>query len=471
MSAEGNKEGTTHMVTSATAMSDRQPAIDVDTLMSSGRIRPLQYLVFVICALVALLDGMDSQSIGVAGPLMATSLHMTMAQFAPAISAGLFGATIGALSFGGVADRFGRKPVLLATTTLFGVFTLLTATQTSFTGLIVLRFIAGLGLGGATPCFITMAAEYAPSRQRTAIASLLWAAYPLGNAVGGFASGYVVSHMSWPMVFLVAGAPTMVLAALMALLMPESLRWVAARRQDLGKAARIARRLDPSIPDGPIEIVARGAEDLLAASGPGRKMGPLAALPALFSDGRAVGTLLLWIVLCLGFATTTVMTVMSPTLLHADGIDLGTTGILVGVYSIMSMCGMAVAGQATQKLGVVAALVPAFLVGAGFLTLLGNFHDPVTLGAIMAIIGFSAPLGVAGGVALAPGFYPTEIRSSGVGWGMGLGRFGQVCSPLIIGLLLGLAWAPGDIMMALAMMPFLAGIAVLTSSWSLRSQG
>ena len=84
---------------------------------------------------------------------------------------------------------------------------------------------------------------------------------------------------------------------------------------------------------------------------------------------------------------------------------------------------------------------------------------------------FRSPLGVAGGVALAPGFYPTEIRSSGVGWGMGLGRFGQVCSPLIIGLLLGLAWAPGDIMMALAMMPFLAGIAVLTSSWSLRSQG
>jgi MFS transporter, AAHS family, 4-hydroxybenzoate transporter len=440
----------------------------VDNLLDNAPLKPTQLIVFAICALVALLDGMDSQSIGVAGPVMAADLHLKMSHFTPALSAGLLGATIGALAFGGLADRFGRKPVLVASTALFGLFTLLTATSSTFSGLLLLRFIAGLGLGGATPCFITLAAEFSPSQHRPAISSLIWATFPLGNALGGFTSGYIVSHFRWQMVFLVAGVPTVVLALFMALALPESLRYLVARQRHPARAERIARRLEPSLSAGPFQLLARRAEDLLPDAALRQRTSLVSSMFALFSDQRAVGTLLIWLILYLGLGTTTVMVLMSPTLLHSDGIKLGMTGALVGVFSISSMLSMAIAGRLIQIVGPALALSPAFLIGAAFIVILGHLHSPLLLGLCMMIIGLSAPLGVAGGIALAATFYPIHIRSSGVGWGMGFGRFGQVCSPLVIGLMLSLSWEPIKILTAMAAAPFLAGLAIACFSWSVR---
>jgi MFS transporter, AAHS family, 4-hydroxybenzoate transporter len=444
-------------------------SISVDSLLDTPPLKSLQYLVIVFCALVALLDGMDSQAIAVAGPVIAGELHMKMGQFTPALSAGLLGATIGAMGFGGIADRFGRKPVLIAATGLFGLFTLLTALPTSFGGLLVLRLIAGLGLGGATPCFITLTAEFAPTRHRTAITTLQWAAFPLGNAVGGFTNAFVITHSTWHMVFVVAGAPTIVLAMLMLAFLPESLRYLVARQvasgsdRDRSRSHRIARLLDRSIGADQIELFGPAIP-----AGASPKLGLAQSLAMLFSKRRRTGTLLLWTLLFLGFATTTVTTLMTPTLLHADGIGLGLTGTLVGIYSIFSTLGMAVSGKIVEKFGVAATLAPAFLVGACFLPLLGIFHNPILLSCCMVIIGLSAPLGVAGGVGLAAAFYPVKIRSSGVGWAMGLGRFGQVCSPLLIGVMLTLSWPPDRILLVMAVAPLLAGLMIAVLSWSLK---
>src|SRR5690348_11639060 len=228
--------------------------VDADGLIDERPISTLQMRVFVLCALVAVLDALDSQSIGVAGPLIAAGFKMSPAAFSPAYSAGLFGAAIGALAIGPISDRFGRKPLLVLTTALFGAFTCLTVFAHSFPILVSYRFIAGLGLGGATPCFITMAAEYAPRRNRAMLVSLLWAGYPLGNSLGGFMTSYVISHFHWSMVFYVGGVPTLIVALLLLLLMPESLRFLASRGSS-ARAERIARVLDPSLPRGRIEIV------------------------------------------------------------------------------------------------------------------------------------------------------------------------------------------------------------------------
>jgi AAHS family 4-hydroxybenzoate transporter-like MFS transporter len=433
--------------------------IQVDSLLD-GRPKPLQLLVFIACAMVALFDGMDSQAIGVAGKLMAGDLHMPMSRFAPAISSGLLGATIGAMAFGTVADRFGRKPTLVFATALFGLFTVLTAIPSDFTWLIVLRFIAGLGLGGATPCFITLSAEFAPPRHRATMTALLWAAYPLGNAVGGFTSAFVIGHATWHMVFLVAGIPTLALAVFMAFFMPESLRYLVVRHP--ARAERLARRLDKSISTGPIRLILQGADDLVAShAGTAERTGLLSSLKALFSDGRGVGTLLLWLILYCSFATTTVMVVMSPTLLTEAGFSLQFAGNLVGLFSVMATISMAVAGKLLQKLGPVLALAPFFLVGGLLLASLGSLHEPWVLALCMSAIGLTVPLAAAGAIALTAMFYPTEIRSSGVGWGMGFGRFGQVLSPLAMGLMLGLHWHPDRISMVMALAPLIASVAVL----------
>ncbi len=412
--------------------------VDVASLIDDRPITPLQIRVFVLCALVALLDGADSQAIGVAGPLIAAQLKMPMGAFAPAFSAGLFGAAIGALAFGPVADRIGRKPMLVFATGLFGVFTCLTALADSFSVLVIYRFIAGLGLGGAIPCFVTLSAEYAPKHQRARLVSLLWAGYPAGNAVGGFMTSYVVTHFQWPMVFYVGGVPSLVVAAMLAVSME-----------------RLAIALNPDLAKEQFKLMT--TRQALAKT--------KVRLRDLFTEGRAAGTILLWLILYLGFATTTVIVLQTPTLLRASGIALGTTGILVGIYSVFAVCGMAIAGRLVEKFGPGTALAPAFALGAALLVGLGTFgSSPIIAALIMGLLGFTVPLGAAGAISLTAMFYPTVMRSSGVGWGMALARFGQVCSPLVIGLLLTLAWPPGEILAAMAIGPLLAALCVLLRS-------
>jgi AAHS family 4-hydroxybenzoate transporter-like MFS transporter len=434
--------------------------IDVAGLIDDRPISALQIRVFILCALVALLDGVDSQAIGVAGPLIAAQLKMSPGTFSWAYSAGLFGATIGALIFGPIADYFGRKATLIFATGLFGLFTCLTALADTFPLLVAYRFIAGLGLGGATPCFITLSAEYAPKQRRAMLVSLLWAGYPAGNAVGGFTTSYVVSHFPWQMVFYVAGLPTLVLTAALVFAMPESLRFLAAQGRLRGRAEAIASALDRSLVPGDFQLVSR-------AHMPAKVKVPLFAL---VTEGRAAGTILLWLILYLGFATTTVIVLQTPTLLRAGGMALSTTGILVGVYSMFAVCGMAIAGKLVEKFGPAVALAPAFAFGAVLLAGLGYFaSSPLVAALIMALLGFTVPLGAAGGIALTAMFYTTVMRSSGVGWAMGWGRFGQVCSPLVIGLLLTLGWPPGQILAVMAIGPLLAALCVLLRSVFVRA--
>ncbi|HXI99851.1 MAG TPA: MFS transporter [Micropepsaceae bacterium] len=425
--------------------------VDVDRLIDDRPVSSLQVRVFVLCALVAVLDAVDSQSIGVAGPLIAQGFKMSPAAFSPAYSAGLFGAAIGAFAFGPISDRFGRKPMLVFTTFLFGIFTCLTVFADSFPELVAYRLIAGLGLGGATPCFITMAAEYAPQRSRAMLVSLLWAGYPFGNAIGGFMTSYVVKHFHWSMVFYVGGVPTLVLATLLLLLMPESARYLAARGQG-NRAALLARRLDPNLPPS-VEVAAR----TIAA--------PKVPLRDLFSDGRAAGTILLGLMLYFGFWTTTVIVLQTPTLFREAGVPLSTSAFLVAVYSLVATIGMAIAGWLLNRLGPVRAVALPFAGGAVVLAALGLVAGtPIAAGFIMMMLGLTVSVASSGVIALAATSYPTIMRSAGTGWVMAMGRFGQVCSPLAIGLMLGLGSSPGRILAVMALAPLLGGVCVLLKS-------
>jgi AAHS family 4-hydroxybenzoate transporter-like MFS transporter len=419
--------------------------IDVDRLIDDRPINGLQIRVFVLCALVAILDAVDSQSIGVAGPLIRDALHMSAGAFAPAYSAGLFGAAIGALAFGPLSDRFGRKPMLVFTTFLFGVFTCLTVFAESFPMLVMYRLIAGLGLGGATPCFITLAAEYAPMRKRALLVSLLWAGYPFGNAVGGFMTAYVIKHYEWPMVFYVGGIPTLAAAVLLLFLMPESLRFLVTRGH--GDAARsLALKFDPQLSQDSV-LVAR------------RHKAVKAPLRDLFTGGRAAGTLLLGLMLYFGFWTTTVIVLQTPTLFREAGVPLSTSAFLVAVYSLVATFGMAIAGWLLNRFGPARGIALPFVAGAVVLAILGiAVSSTVAAGSVMMLLGLTVSVASSGTIALAAMSYPTEMRSAGTGWVLAMGRFGQVCSPLAIGLMLSLHYAPANILAVMALAPLLGGV-------------
>jgi MFS transporter, AAHS family, 4-hydroxybenzoate transporter len=161
------------------------PAFNVSALIDTRPLGALQIRIVVLCTLVALLDGLDLQSIGLAAPGIAADLHIPQPWLSAVFSAALAGLALGAFGFGILADRVGRKAVLIGATACFGVFTICTALVPTFNVLLVFRFLAGLGLGGAMPSFISLTSEYCPRRLRAVIVALLWAGFPLGGFVGG----------------------------------------------------------------------------------------------------------------------------------------------------------------------------------------------------------------------------------------------------------------------------------------------
>jgi MFS transporter, AAHS family, 4-hydroxybenzoate transporter len=438
----------------------RQPSdVNVTALIDERPMGGLQWLVFVLCALAALLDGADSQSIGVAAPLIATQLGITMGSFTPAFSAGLLGATIGALTFGGLGDRFGRKRMLVLAVLMLSTFTLLTAVAQTFPELLVIRFLGGLGLGGATPCFITLCAEYAPRRRRALLTSVLWAAYPLGASLGSIVNATVIPALGWPAVFYIGGGLPLIVAILMAFLLPESLDYLVTRDAASPRAMTIVRRLDRSRVGEVMRLVADTEKVVGAGVG------------TLFSQGRTIGTVLLWLVMFMAFGTTTIIVLISPTLFKLSGLSLSTAALLVGVSNFVGVAGMASAGYLVQRFGALV-LVPAFWIGAATLAIMGSVASSPVLAAIcMALLGVTVLLGGSGGIALAAISYPTSIRSTGVGWAMGMARFGQVCSPLLVGPMLGHGWGAREVLGVMSLLPVFAGVFVLIRTLHARRAG
>ncbi len=433
--------------------------INVTRLIDERPMGGLQWLVFGLCALAALLDGADSQSIGVAGPLIAQQFGMAMGSFTPAFSVGLLGATIGALTFGNLGDRFGRKRMLVVSVLMLSAFTVLTALAQSFPQLLVIRFLGGLGLGGATPCFITLCAEYAPRLKRAMLASVLWAAYPLGASVGGLLNATVIPALGWPAVFYIGGGLPLVVAILMMVLLPESISYLVMRDPASPRVMAIVRKLDGTLAGQAIRLAA-DTETVVGAG-----------LRTLFTQGRGTGTVLLWLIMFMAFGTTTIIVLLSPTLFRSSGLSLSTAALLVGLNNFVGVAGMASAGRLVERFGAFV-LVPAFGLGAVILAIMGLVASSAALSAIcMALLGMTVLLGASGGIALAAISYPTAIRSTGVGWAMGMGRFGQVCSPLFVGLMLRQGWATREILGVMALLPVLAGVFVFLRTLQSRRVG
>ena len=425
---------------------DEPQAVDVTALIDERPMTGFQIAVFVLCALAAVLDGADSQSIGVAGPLIAASFGMSMGAFASAFSTGLLGAAVGALSFGGLGDRFGRKRILILAVLLMAVFTFLTSAATSFNQILVIRFFAGLGLGGATPCFITLAAEYAPRRRRAMIASILWAAYPLGASAGGVLNAYLLPLIGWQAIFYIGSVLPLAAAAAMAAFLQESIGYLVARGDAQGRARSIVTRLDPVLRGRELRLYATA--ETVAAAG----------VRQLFTDGRGIGTLLLWATMFPAFGTTTVIVLLTPALFKSAGLSLSTAALLVSLHNFVGVAGMASAGRLVEKFGPFC-LLPAFGCGAVILAVLGSVADSAGLAALcMALLSLTVLVGASGAIALAAISYPTAIRATGIGWAMGMARLGQVSSPLIVGLMLQRGWDNAHILGVMALLPATAGV-------------
>lgn len=263
----------------------QQTSVDIAAVIDRVSLGRVQWMTIFLCGLVAILDGFDTQAIAFVAPLIAKDLHLDMSAFGPVFGAGLLGLTVGALAFGPAADKWGRKPIIIASTLVFGVFAFLTPFVHSFNALLAMRFLTGLGLGGAMPNIIALTSEYAPKAKRATLVTLMFCGFPLGAVLGGLISAQLMPRFGWPSVFYLGGILPLALLPFLLLWLPESIRYLVAQGAGSDRPLAILRRLDPAggYSDGTRCVL---PEQIVKGS----------PISQLFTDGRAFGTGLLWVV-------------------------------------------------------------------------------------------------------------------------------------------------------------------------------
>lgn len=422
--------------------------------------RPLsrfQVWTMALCALVVVLDGFDTQSIGFLAPSMAESLRIPVKNFGPIFGAALFGLMISSMLIGPIADRCGRKWPIVICTLLFGTFAMLTARASSFTELRNFRFVTGLGLGGALSNVVALMSEYAPKRLVAVAVSILFCGMPAGAVLGALVSWFMLPRWGWQSVFYAGGVLPFVLALLLFAILPESVRYLEISGRDPRRITKILARISP---------------DLAAASftqAPREDQRRKVPMIHLFTEGRAGATILLWIPYFMNLLILYFIVSWQPALLRQSGMPAKAGIAAIFLFSAGGIAGSATEGILINRWGVFTVLLAEFISSALLIgSLAYSTFFPLTM-IITLVLGFVVQAAQAGLNVIGATIYPTSIRSTGIGWALGIGRIGSIVGPVLVGVLLKLAWGPREIFLAGAIPALSAAAAALVSLWLRRN--
>jgi AAHS family 4-hydroxybenzoate transporter-like MFS transporter len=381
--------------------------------------------------LVTFLDGFDLTVIGVAIPKIADFLHAKPSALGLAMSTSGIGAIVGSIVLGMLADRFGRKWMLCVSALVFGLFTLLTVSITSVGQLALFRFIAGLGIGGAVPNALAFGSEYASSRLRKTFAATMWAGIPTGATLSGFVGAWFIPKFGWPSLFVLGGVTPIIIALLAAAILPESLEFLVGKGKNKMRVRNIVVKIAPDL-----------ARDQQVEFYPSQKKLPGVPVKNLFTDRRALMTILFWLILAGSFYLTTILIAWAPTLLHKTGATVVQYSLAFAALNFGSIVAAILAGR-LMDLGNPYVILPiGFTVGFASLVAFGWFSGGsfLTASLLSAACGFFINGSQAGTVAIVTVSYPPDIRGTAVGWTYAVAKIGNILAPAVGGYLLTMGW-------------------------------
>lgn len=453
-------------------MADTMPGVTAPTETLRQRVnvrqfvdaQPLsryQIMVVSLCTILLAIEGFDAQAMAFVAPAVARQLHITKLVLGPVLASSMFGMMIGALLFGPIADRIGRKPVLVCCAIIAGIGTLLTAASSTLYWIMIFRLLTGFGVGGAMPNGIALTAEYMPSRFRATGVTILFCGYSVGGAFGGFVAAGLISRFGWPAVFVVGGILPLLAAVIIWAQLPESIRFQLVKGGQEHQVLQSLARINPAA------ATFQDPEFVLEEKRAGKIV-----VNELFTKGRAKLTLSLWIMFFCSLLDLHFLYSWLPILMNDAGIQIQRAIVLTTLLQAGGVLGALTLGRIIDRKSSYRALAWSYAGAAIFIFCIGLAG--VSLGLLITTIfaaGFCVIGCQIGSNTLAAEVYPTQIRSTGVGWALGVGRVGSMVGPLVGGLLLSLGGKPQRVFWVAAIPALIAcGAALLIAAQLVRSK-
>jgi MFS transporter, AAHS family, 4-hydroxybenzoate transporter len=429
----------------------RQAApINVSELIDRSRFGAFQWSVAIWCGVLVTLDGFDNSAINYAAPAIAHEWGIAVASFGPVFGAGLFGLMLGALSSGPLADRFGRKSVILVSTLVFSAFALATTQAQSIEQLYILRFLTGLGVGGLMPNSIALTAEYSPRRLRATVVAIMFLGFPLGAGGGGFVASALIPAFGWQALFVLGGTLPLVLLVVALWRLPESIRFLVARGGRPARVAGLLNRLTATPAFTGAETFVIDEQRLRGFS-----------VRHLLTHGRAANTVLLWIAFFCNLLVLYFLGSWLPAVLNEAGVPLEAALRLAGLQALSGIVSTIILGPIVDRLGAPGIVTALFFGVAVFVFAIGLAGASIPLLALTisgvgaCAVGSQSFINV-----MAASIYPTAIRSTGVGWALGVGRIGAIVGPVVGGFLLAAHFSTTSLFFSAAVPALVASLAM-----------
>ena len=428
--------------------SQPSPKIEIGQLIDERPLRPLQIIVMVLGFLVVWLDGYHIQSMALVVPTLSEQWSVKATDFKLVVSSALIGILLGSAFIASLGDRWGRRRILILSMIIIGVSSIGTGFAAGMTHLVIWRFVTGLGLGASIANATALTSDYVPSKRRAALVTLMFS----GVSIGAFTSGYIadpiIGAFGWRGLFTIGGSVPLVMAVILAAALPESISLMLARNPGDRRIPKILARLAPGV--DAVTVYARKQE-----------VHRKSALE-LLSHPYVRGTLLLWFVFFVNMFILYLLVNWLPTLLNAQGwssSDARRGAVMIQIGGVIG--GLILSYYVDKAKTVVATVTSYVLCAAAFFLFAVLPSTGVSWWLLLLVVGG----GISGGQfvinALAAGFYPPVIRSTGVGWAFSIGRIGAVLSGFAGGFILEMNVAPMVVLQMLVVPVLMCIIGVL----------
>jgi len=400
---------------------------DVSALVEKQTLGGFAFGLIAWCFLIVLIDGYDQVAVAYSAPALIRAWHITAVGFGRVFGVGLFGVLVGSLLLGFCGDRFGRRRTIIYGTLFFGVLTLACARANSLEELTVLRFLAGIGMGGVVPNTVALVSEYAPKARRATWITLMFSGFSIGAGGGGAVASWLLPKFGWPVIFVVGGAAAVAVGLASFALLPESIRFLILNQRDKRQIARLARRLgapQTQTADAQVRYVLDDETVTRRAS-----------IVALFGDELRMITPLLWIVFVLNSLALHFLQNWLPILFSMSNLEPGRAAQVAMMFPVGGTVGALALSRYVDRYGMAVVLSLAVL-GCPLAASLGMTMPVALLFAAVFASGVCVIGTQFGLYAVAGMVYPTTLRSAGVGTAIGVGKLGSVAGSLLGGVLL-----------------------------------